>query len=435
MAKLFDVAANPQSPTEEIVRQRHRSFLNAAVPFQGYLQPLRLTRVERVLLKRLVRTSCPVSVRVIFGKDEEIVAGEPPVSHTIIIRTRTALCQLLRHRVTGFLNGYTAGTIEIDGDLIELLNHFQRRFSLHPEPPAEIFSTIKSFFRRRQTLKSQDNVTRHYDVGNDFYRIWLDEEMVYTCAYFEQENQGLEEAQRAKIDYVCRKLRLGENDQVVEAGCGWGALALYMARRYGAQVRAFNLSDEQLEFARARAVQMQLQNRVEFIKGDWREIRGTCDAFVSVGMLEHVGPENLRLLGKLIRKSLGRGGRGLIHSIGQNTVEPLCPWIEQRIFPGAQPPTLKQMMEIFEPDNLSVLDVENLRPHYALTLRHWLRRYDHQAESIRQMFDTNFERLWRIYLASSASAFETGSLQLYQVLFAPIGSSFFPMTRSALYQG
>lgn len=333
----------------------------------------------------------------------------------------------------GFLDGYASGSIDVEGDLIELLSHFQRRYSLHPNPPSSFLRKIKTFLRRRQTLRSQANVKRHYDLGNDFYRFWLDERMVYSCAYFESESQGLEKAQQRKLDYICRKLRLARNEEIIEAGCGWGALALHMAQHYGVRVKAFNLSDEQLEFARERAMRMQLQHRVTFIKDDWREVRDRCDAFVSVGMLEHVGPENLMHFGRVISKSLGENGRGLIQTIGQNTVEPLCPWIEQRIFPGAQPPTLKEMMDIFEPFNLSVLDIENLRRHYALTLRHWLDRFNRHAESIRLQLGANFERMWRLYLASSASAFETGSLQLYQVLFAPIGSSFSPMTRSDIY--
>jgi cyclopropane-fatty-acyl-phospholipid synthase len=293
---------------------------------------------------------------------------------------------------------------------------------------------LQSYLRRRQGRRSKDNVVHHYDLGNDFYRLWLDEQLVYTCAYFDRPEMTLEEAQTAKLNHVCRKLRVRPGESVIEAGCGWGALALHLARHYGAKVRAFNLSDEQVDYARARAKREQLDRSVEFVKEDWRQISGRCDAFVSVGMLEHVGPENFKQLGAIVRNVLGGRGRGLIHSIGQNTAEPLSPWIEKHIFPGAQPPTLRQMMDLFSPQDLSVLDVENLRPHYALTLRHWLDRFDRQASKISQMFDESFVRLWRMYLASSASAFEIGSLQLYQVLFSPIGSPFFPLTRTDLYQ-
>jgi cyclopropane-fatty-acyl-phospholipid synthase len=305
---------------------------------------------------------------------------------------------------------------------------------LNPIPPKSLYSRLRSVWRRYRTGHSRQNVVHHYDLGNEFYRLWLDEQLLYTCAYFGRPGISLEEAQIAKMDHVCRKLRLRAGETVIEAGCGWGALALHMARQYGVRVRSYNLSREQLAFARARARREDLEKKVEFVEADWRDIRGTCDAFVSVGMLEHVGPENFRQLGKVIRRALGTSGRGLIHSIGQNTEEPLCPWIEQHIFPGAQPPTLQQMMDLFGPYNLSVLDLENLRPHYAQTLRHWLLRFDRHARTIGEMFGDRFVRMWRIYLASSAAAFEIGSLQLYQALFAPIGSPFLPLSRRDIYE-
>ncbi len=391
----------------------------------------RCSSLERTLLRRLVSSSTLQSLKLVLGNSCEFTVGPEPIAHTLAIRSRSALRRMLFNPTMGFLDGYVSGDVEVDGDLIDFLTPLQKRFSLTAEPSVTIGRALRSFFRRRHALHAQKNVTHHYDVGNDFYRLWLDEQLLYTCAYFEREDVTLEQAQRAKIDYVCRKLRLKEGESVIEAGCGWGALALHMAERYGVRVRAFNLSDEQLEFARTRAREMNLANRVEFVKGDWREIRGNCDAFVSIGMLEHVGPENFKKLGLVISQALGKQGRGLIHTIGQNTPEPVCRWIEQRVFPGAQPPTLKQMMNIFSPHNLAVLDVENLRPHYSLTLRHWLQRFEKQQDRIREMFDDEFVRLWRMYLAASASAFEAGSLQLYQVLFAPISSSFFPMTRIA----
>jgi cyclopropane-fatty-acyl-phospholipid synthase len=208
---------------------------------------------------------------------------------------------------------------------------------------------------------SRDNIHKHYDLGNDFYSLWLGETMAYTCAYYPTAETTLDQAQVAKMDHVCRKLLLGANDTVVEAGCGWGSLALHMAGRYGAKVRAFNISKEQIAYARGRARELGLESRVDFVEDDYRNIKGTYDAFVSVGMLEHVGRENYPELGRVISRCLSNEGRGLIHSIGRNRPEPLHPWIERRIFPGAYPPSLGEMMQIFEPTNLSVLDVENLR--------------------------------------------------------------------------
>jgi cyclopropane-fatty-acyl-phospholipid synthase len=257
--------------------------------------------------------------------------------------------------------------------------------------------------------------------------------MAYTCAYYPSATATLEQAQIAKMDHVCRKLRIGPGDLVVEAGCGWGSLALHIAGRYGGKVRAFNISAEQVEFARRRAREQGLAGRVEFIEDDYRNISGRYDVFVSVGMLEHVGVRNYPELGRLVRRSLTTEGRGLIHSIGRNRPAPLHPWIERRIFPGAYAPSLAEMMQIFESANLSVLDVENIRPHYALTLRHWLERYEGAVARVRAMFDESFVRMWRLYLAGSIAAFETGTLQLFQVLFTTEESTGISLTRDFMY--
>ena len=280
---------------------------------------------------------------------------------------------------------------------------------------------------------SRDNIHHHYDIGNEFYSLWLGSTMAYTCAYYPTPAATLDEAQVAKMDHVCRKLRLRAGESVVEAGCGWGALALHMARHYGVKVRAFNISHEQIVYARGPREREGLAGRVEYVEDDYRNITGHYDAFVSVGMLEHVGVENYPALGGVMRRCLGTHGRGLIHSIGRNYPARLQPWIEKRIFPGAYPPSLSEMMHIFEPWNLSILDVENLRLHYAQTLRHWLALYEGATDRVREMFDEKFVRMWRLYLAGSIAAFTTGTLQLFQVVFAPGESNDVPWTREHLY--
>jgi cyclopropane-fatty-acyl-phospholipid synthase len=199
------------------------------------------------------------------------------------------------------------------------------------------------------------------------------------------------------------------------------------------RVRAFNISHQQIDYARERAAREGLAARVEYVEDDYRNIAGHYDAFVSVGMLEHVGVGNYGTLGQIARRCLGSRGRGLIHSIGRNHRAPLQPWIERRIFPGAYPPTLREMMRIFEPWNFSILDVENLRLHYAQTLRHWLQLYEGASGTVRELFDERFVRMWRLYLAGSAAGFTTGTLQLFQVLFAPGESNDIAWTRAHLY--
>lgn len=236
------------------------------------------------------------------------------------------------------------------------------------------------------------------------------------------------------MHHIARKLLLKPGETVVEAGCGWGSLALHLAKHYGVKVHAYNISHQQILHARQRASEEGLDHLVTFIEDDYRNIQGKFDAFVSVGMLEHVGVNNYEELGATIKRCLKEDGRGLIHSIGRNQPLRMNAWIERRIFPGAYPPTLREAMDIFEPSNFSVLDVENLRLHYALTLRHWLERYEENTDQVQKMFDEEFVRAWRLYLAGSVAAFTTGEMQLYQIVFAPGTSNKVPWTRDYVYR-
>ena len=194
-----------------------------------------------------------------------------------------------------------------------------------------------------------------------------------------------------------------------------------------------NISNEQLAYARGRAQAEGLADSVQFIEDDYRNVRGEFDAFVSVGMLEHVGVDQYHALAAVIDRSLKDAGRGLIHTIGRDRPSPMTPWIERNIFPGARPPSLSQMMQIFEPSGFSVLDVENLRLHYAKTLEHWLGRYEANIALVAQMFDAAFVRAWRLYLAGSLAAFRSGDMQLFQVSFNRSGRNGVPWTRHYLY--
>jgi cyclopropane-fatty-acyl-phospholipid synthase len=368
--------------------------------------------------------------------DSECGSREADVVGEIRFHNPAVLRQMLWDASLAFGDGYRDGTVEIRGDLIDVLETLLRGMARTQDsrPPRP---TWRERLVRRQghsLHESKSSVHHHYDLGNDFYRLWLDDQMVYTCAYYERPELTLEQAQIAKFDHVCRKLRLQPGDAVVEAGCGWGGFALHMARHYGVRVRAYNLSQEQVEYAREKARDEGLDDRVEFVQDDYRNIAGRFDVFVSIGMLEHVGVEHYGVLGSTIQRVLAENGRALIHSIGRNFARPLDSWIEQRIFPGAEPPSLRQMMDIFEPFGFSVLDVENLRLHYAQTCRHWLERFESQVEAIARRFDDRFVRAWRYYLAASTAAFLTGHLQLFQVQFARALDNSIPWTRADVYR-
>jgi len=353
----------------------------------------------------------------------------------VIVRDPGVLLGLLRNPGLRFGDGYSEGRIEIEGDLVRFMEEVYRG-SARAEKRNSLLGLLAQLLNRPRVNSlagSRDNIHHHYDIGNDFYSLWLGRTMAYTCAYYPSAEATLDEAQDAKMHHVCRKLRLRPGEKVVEAGFGWGRLAVHMARHYGVKVRAFNISKQQVAFARDYARSQGLDSQIEYVEDDYRNISGSYDAFVSVGMLEHVGVENYRQLGKVARDVLGGNGRGLIHSIGRNYPAQLHPWIEQRIFPGACPPSLAQMSQIFEPWDLSVLDVENLRLHYAHTLSDWLALFEANVDKVRGMFDEKFVRMWRLYLAGSVAAFTTGTLQLFQVLFATGENNDVPMTREHLY--
>jgi cyclopropane-fatty-acyl-phospholipid synthase len=387
------------------------------------------TGLDRRLAKALSERLDAARVRVALWDTPAGDAGGLPV--TVRFADRRSLIHFLMNPAANFGDLYSAGRISVGGDLLVVLDEAFRSRQAQSRRSGWLTRL------RAQTPNlsdSRSNIHHHYDIGNEFYRLWLDREALqYTCAYYADEAMSLEQAQQAKMHHVCRKLRLQPGDRVIEAGGGWGGFAMFMARNYGVNVRSFNISTEQIAWSRERAKAEDLDGKVEFVHDDFRNITGQCDVFVSVGMLEHVGVGNYRGLGALIDRVLTREGRGLIHTIGRDEPQPLNPWIARRIFPGAYPPTLREMTEIFEPNELSVLDVENLRLHYARTLEHWLERYEENIDAVRSMFDESFVRAWRLYLGGSMKAFEHGTLQLFQVVFARSGVNEIPRTRRHMY--
>jgi cyclopropane-fatty-acyl-phospholipid synthase len=387
------------------------------------------------LIKQLLKMAGNPPVSVVLWDGREINPTQSPLAGRLHIRDRGTLLKLVVHPDLQFGELYSTGRLEVEGDLVELLEAISASLPRFGQRNWWYKLLARLYLLHRNTLsRARNNIYHHYDIGNAFYRLWLDERMVYTCAYFPSQGLSLEEAQLAKMDHVCRKLRLKPGEEVVEAGCGWGALALHMARHYGVKVKAYNISREQLAYAREQARHEGLDGQVDYIEGDYRQISGRYDAFVSVGMLEHVGLKYYRELGEVMDRCLQKKGRGLIHSIGRNQPLPMNAWTEKRIFPGAYPPSLGEMMGLFEPWNFSVLDIENLRLHYAATLRHWLARFEANVERVTDLFDETFARIWRLYLSGSIAAFTGGDLQLFQVVFTRHDNNEIPWTREFLYR-
>jgi len=388
---------------------------------------------ERYLLRRVLEVMGSPCFTVELWDGFSISPEGAASVATLRVHNRFALNQLLRQGDAGFGDAFSNGGISVEGDLVALL---VAAFSA-PEPHG-IAGVVKRMHQRKPRANTRDgsreNIHHHYDIGNDFYQLWLDKEMQYTCAYFPEEEMTIEAAQQAKMDHICRKLQLRPGDRVAEAGCGWGGLARHMALNYGATVSSWNVSAEQVRYASERAKAEGYSDRVTYVLDDYRNITGEYDVFVSVGMLEHVGRDNYTELGSVVDRCLTQDGRALVHTIGRNRPRLMNAWIEKRIFPGAYPPTLKEMMDIFEPQRFSVLDVENLRLHYAQTLAHWLARYDAAHDQIQGQFGEDFTRAWRLYLAGSQAAFLAGGLQLFQVLFTRERNNSLPSSRQHLYR-
>jgi len=295
------------------------------------------------------------------------------------------------------------------------------------------------------SLKRDRRAVRfHYDVSNDFYRLWLDRRMVYSCAYFTSQDEDLDAAQERKLDYLCRKLRLRPAQRLLDIGCGWGALVIHAARHFGVRAEGFTLSKPQAEWARARIAEAGLTKEAKIELRDYREISSDgsqfYDAIVSVGMAEHVGREKLpdHFSGAL--RALKPGGVFLNQAIAEGVVarpdNRNGSFIDQYVFPDGDIPPLPILLRAAESAGFEIRDVENLREHYALTLRHWLRRLDrHHAEALSFVDEATY-RVWRLYLAGSAHGFRRGHIAVYQTLLAKLDSSGqtkLPLTRDDWY--
>ena len=278
------------------------------------------------------------------------------------------------------------------------------------------------------------NVKHHYDLSNAFYRKMLDEDMQYSCAYFADPSMSLDQAQAAKKAYIAEKMLLEPGMRVLDIGCGWGGMALTLARDYGARVTGVTLSERQLEVARARAREAGLEGQVEFRLQDYRAVEEEFDRVVSVGMLEHVGVPHMRTYFNKVRDVLTPDGMALIHTIGRTTPpSTTSPWLRKYIFPGGYIPAVSEVMPAIERAGLYTADLETLHgSHYARTLSHWRRRFEENREAIRSQFDDRFLRMWHYYLVLSEVGFRELGMVVHHYQLARDQRKL-PKTRAYLY--
>ncbi|ANT60107.1 cyclopropane-fatty-acyl-phospholipid synthase [Salipiger sp. CCB-MM3] len=393
--------------------------------------------LERMLKRLIVEGRLKITAP--DGALHEFGPGGGPEAEVTITDT-SIIKDLCQHPVMALGEGYMDGRIDCPPhklyDFLALLIRNQQSGQMPSWFVAmdRMRVGLRGLEQRNNPLRSQSNVQHHYDISDDLYRLFLDEDMQYSCAYFRDPEMSLEDAQRAKKDHIAHKLLLKPGMKVLDIGCGWGGMALTLARDYGVHVTGVTLSENQLATAKQRAEAAGLADKTEFRLLDYRKIEDKFDRVVSVGMLEHVGFPHLQDYFAKVQDVLKPDGVALIHSIGHTAPPvPTSPWIDKYIFPGGYIPSLSEVSASIEKSGLWAADVEVLRGHYGPTLNHWRRRFEAALPKVREMgYDERFIRMWRFYLAVCEAAFEETRQGVFHLQIAHKQYAV-PTTRDYLY--
>jgi cyclopropane-fatty-acyl-phospholipid synthase len=366
----------------------------------------------------------------------EIAVGDPAAPEvTVRIRDARTAVRIVRRPAMGLGEAFMDGGLVIEqGDLYGFLDLVGRNFKHRPKRRRTLLERItRRIDQFNDRSRARRNVAHHYDLSLDLYRRFLDEDLQYSCAYFERPGQSLEDAQAAKKRHLLAKLMIQPDMRVLDIGCGWGGLGLSLAQA-GAQVTGVTLSTEQLATAQERARARRLEDRAEFRLQDYRDVQEPFDRIVSVGMFEHVGLPNYEAYFEQVARLLKDDGVAVIHSIGRASGPNVTqPWIAKYIFPGGYIPALSEVLPAIEKAGLWVTDVEILRLHYAETLKAWRERFLARREEIEGLYDERFCRMWEFYLACSEIAFRHGDHMVFQIQLAKRVDAV-PMSRDYIYE-
>jgi cyclopropane-fatty-acyl-phospholipid synthase len=377
------------------------------------------SRILSTIGRRIEQSGLPLAVRLWNGAS----AGAPQPQVTITVRHPLALAALGRPTAGGLAARYVEQQIDVEGPIRDVVGLGTMLAgatdAAGPDPARRLARWV-----RHTRLFDSKAVRSHYDVSDDFFGLWLDPRRVYSCAYFRRADDTLEIAQEQKLDHICRKLRLTAGGRFLDIGCGWGALVIWAAERYGAQALGITLSRNQHEYARARIRELGLEGRCEVRLLDYRDVpeERAFDKIASVGMFEHVGRDNLAAYFGKIARLLRPGGLVLNHGITHNTPgrrqlgSEIGDFIDRYVFPGGELTHISVVLEALSAQGLESWDVESLRPHYAKTLWHWVERLEANRAAALAAVGEKLYRIWRIYMAGSALGFERGWMTIYQVL-------------------
>jgi len=388
-------------------------------------------------LKRHV--SAPVRVVLWDGRQFEFSA-EPRV--TVRLNGMRAASALVRPTLLTLAEAYIEGDAELEGDVREAIRSAEALSRAIPKP---LFQSAGPTNARHSKHDDREAIQHHYDVSNEFYQLWLDPRMVYSCGYFKREDDSLETAQLQKLDHICTKLRLQPGEKFLDIGCGWGALVMHAAEKYGVHATGITLSENQAELANARIHERGLQGRCKVVLQDYRETpgEGVYDKIASVGMFEHVGLRNLALYFGTVRRLLKERGLFLNHGITSSDVRNRSvglgagEFIGRYVFPKGELPHLHRVVHDMSEQQFEVCDVESLRPHYVKTLGFWSANFERRLAEAAAAASERTARIWRIYLAGCGYAFEQGWINIYQVLAsrqAKPGRTALPLTRDWMYR-
>ena len=377
----------------------------------------------------------------IDSNSKKYVIGKPIKEKPITIKLldQKLMQKLLINPDLYFGEAYMNGSLVIEnGTLTEFLelafkNIGRGNINFYGAIIKKIRGTFGYITNLNKIIKSKENVAHHYDISEKLYDLFLDENRQYSCAYFKNDNDTLEQAQSNKINHIIKKLNIQPNQKVLDIGSGWGTLALAIAKKTKASVTGITLSENQFEYSNNKAKEMNLSNQVDFKLIDYRQLNEKFDRVVSVGMFEHVGRNFYKTYFNAVFKLLNEKGIALIHTIG-SSMPPRDPqpWIQKYIFPGGYTPSLSEVAKPIEKSGLIVSDIEVLRMHYAHTLRNWKERFLSKKETVLGMFDEKFFRMWEFYLASCEMAFKWGDQVVFQLQLSKDNISV-PNTRDYIY--
>lgn len=377
----------------------------------------------RQVRQRLQSCGLPIAVELWTG-EHVIPLPLPDYPPRVLVRLRNpaSLKALVKPSLGAFARAYVEGELDLDGDIRDILS-MGDSFCNAGDCKPEMAANPRTWWSRKKT-DARKNIQYHYDVSNAFYALWLDARRVYSCAYFQDADMSLEAAQVAKLDHICRKLNLQPGEDFLDIGCGWGGLILHAVEHYGVKATGVTLSQEQYDYVDALITTRNLRDRVSVHLMNFQDMPGTTqyDKIASVGMFEHVGRPNMKQYFDQVNALLKPGGLVLNHGITAAALDSeglgsgISDFIGDYVFPGGELLHISEVMRAASASRLECLDAENLRPHYGQTLWHWVARLEAQANEARALIGEQKYRIWRIYMAGSAYAFDHGWMELWQVL-------------------